>query len=225
MLYLAEAPLSDRHSAWFTPLSTLNSQSRTSIVDHMKRIAFLLAIVTLYTVPSVRAQDAATEERLNKLAGQVEDLRAGQDALHKQVEALIKEFDNLREQTGKPNGNYAGQEDLKRVADAVKEVDQKRIDDAEKIRVELLNLRKGLLAAPPPKKPATQASTDVTPSDKPEKGFEYIVQNGDTLSTIVKACRDKNLKVTVDQIQKANPDLKPEKMRVGQKIFIPAPKS
>lgn len=192
----------------------------------MKRIALLLAILTLCpSLPSVRAQDAATEERLNKLAGQIEDLRAGQDALHKQVEALLKEFENLREQTGKPSGNYAAQEDLKRVADAVKEVDQKRIDDAEKIRVELLNLRKGLLASPPPKKPVTPASPDVPASDKPEKGFEYIVQTGDTLSTIVKGCRAKNVNVTVDQILKANPDLKPEKMRVGQKIFIPAPKT
>ncbi|HTL55248.1 MAG TPA: LysM peptidoglycan-binding domain-containing protein [Candidatus Limnocylindrales bacterium] len=191
----------------------------------MKRIAFLLAVLTLCSVAWSRAQDAATEERLNKLAGQIEDLRAGQEALHKQVETLIKEFENLREQAAKPTGNYAAQEDLKRVADAVKDVDQKRIEDAEKIRVELLNLRKGLLAAPPSKKSAPQTSTDVTPSDKPEKGFEYVVQNGDTLSTIVKACRDKNLKVTVDQILKANPDLKPEKMRVGQKIFIPAPKS
>src|SRR3974390_1165387 len=120
----------------------------------MKRISFLLAAMALWAAPALHAQDAATEERLNKLAGQIEDLKAGQDSLHKQVEALLKEMDNLRDQAGKPSGNYAAQEDLKHVADAVKEVDQKRIEDAEKIRIELLNLRKGLLASAsaPPRK-------------------------------------------------------------------------
>src|SRR5436190_18637990 len=192
----------------------------------MKRISFLLVVLALCAAPLVRAQDSATEERLNKLSGELEDLRAGQDALHKQVDALIKELGNLREQGGKPSGNYAAQEDLKRVADAVKEVDQKRIDDAEKIRIELLNLRKGLLSqSTPPKKLAQSTATENSVSDKPEKGFEYTIQKGDTLSTIVQAYRDKNVKVTTDQILKANPDLKPEKMRVGQKIFIPAPKT
>lgn len=206
-------------------VSTLNSFGRTFIVGTMKRIALLLAVLALSVSPLVRGQDAATEERLNKLAGQIEDLRAGQDSLHKQVEALLKELDTLRDQAGKPTGNYAAQEDLKRVADAVKEVDQKRIDDAEKIRIELLNLRKGLLnSTAPPKKLASVTPTDVAPPDKPEKGFEYTIQKGDTLSTIVQAYRDKNIKISTEQILKANPELKPERLRVGQKIFIPAPK-
>ena len=192
----------------------------------MKRFSFLLAMLTLTLAPGLRAQDAATEERLNKLAGQIEDLRNGQDSLRKQIETLMKEVDALRESAGKPTGNYAAQEDLKRVAEAVKEVDQKRLDDAEKIRSELLNLRKGLLGPVASQKktpPVVQA--EVSTPDKPDKGFEYTIQQGDTLSTIIKAYRDKNYKVTMDQILKANPDLKPEKMRVGQKIFIPAPKA
>ena len=194
----------------------------------MKRISLLFSALALCAAPALPAQDAATEERLNKLSGQIEDLRAGQDSLHKQVEALTKEIDNLREQLGKPSGNYAAQEDLKTLEKAVKEVDQKRIEDAEKIQTQLLNLRKGLLSAPPTqnqKKSAPPAANDAPVSDKPEKGFEYTIQKGDTLSTIVQGCRDKNIKVTTDQILKANPDLKPEKMKIGQKIFIPAPKT
>ena len=57
----------------------------------------------------------------------------------------------------------------------------------------------------------------------PEKGFEHAVASGDTLSTIAQAYKEKGIKVTVDQILKANPGLVPEKMKVGQKIFIPAP--
>jgi LysM repeat protein len=193
----------------------------------MKRISVLSIGLLLALAPNVRGQDAATDERLNKLAGRIEDLTADNQALRKQIENLAKQIDGLREQASKPTGNFANQEDVKRLADALKEVDQKRIDDAEKVRTELLNLRKNLLAAPatPKKMAVAQVPADSPHSDKPEKGFEYVVQKGDTLSTIVQAYRDKNIKVTTDQILKANPDLKPERMRVGQKIFIPAPTS
>jgi len=49
------------------------------------------------------------------------------------------------------------------------------------------------------------------------------VARGDTLSTIVEAYREQNIKVTLDSILKANPGLKPERLQVGQKIIIPAP--
>ena len=192
----------------------------------MNRISILAMGIAFCFAVSLPAQDAATEERLNKLAGQIEDLRANQEALHKEVQGLFKAIDGLREQVSKPTGNFASQEDLKRLADALKEVDQKRVDDAEKVRTELLNLRKSLLAPTPMKKAPAPAITDAPPhSDKPEKGFEHVVQTGDTLSTILKAYRDKNIKVSMDQVLKANPDLKPDRMRVGQKIWIPAPSS
>jgi LysM repeat protein len=36
-------------------------------------------------------------------------------------------------------------------------------------------------------------------------------------------CKEKNINVTVAQILKANPGLKADRLRVKQKIFIPAP--
>ena len=192
----------------------------------MKRISILSLGWLLVLAPVGRAEDAATDERLNKLAGRIEDLTADNLALRKQIENLAKQIDSLREQASKPTGNFANQEDVKRLADALKEVDQKRMDDAEKVRTELLNLRKSLLQPATPKKMASvPVPSDSTHADKPEKGFEYVVQKGDTLSTILQAYRDKNIKVTMEQVLKANPDLKPERMRVGQKIFIPAPSS
>ena len=56
-----------------------------------------------------------------------------------------------------------------------------------------------------------------------EKVFPYVIQSGDTLSAIVQAYKEKNIKVTAAQILNANPGLKAERLIVGTKIFIPAP--
>ncbi len=194
----------------------------------MKRISFLLVALALCAPPVLRAQDAATEERLNKLSGRIEDLTAGQEVLKKQLADLAKDLEALREQSAKPNTSNARQEDLNRLAEAVKEVDRKRLDDAEKTHAELLKLRQ-VLEAPvkPSQKPVRIKPPKDTPATSgaavPDKGFEYVVKSGDTLDAIVQAYREKNIKVTVSQIVAANPGLKPERLKVGQKVFIPAP--
>jgi len=197
----------------------------------MKRIPILRAIFVLCLAFSAAAQDAATEERWNKLSGQIEDLLAGQAAQQKRIAELTRELENLRsEQSSKPSANYATTDDLKRLADSVKEVDRKRMEDYEKIRTELVKLGKTASAPTPAqsKKVAVPSQQDsAAPSDttrsKKEEGYEYTIQQGDTLSAIVQAYRDKNIKITKEQIIKANPGLVPEKMKPGQKIFIPQP--
>lgn len=193
----------------------------------MKRISFCSAAMLFAFGLSAHGQDAATEERLNKLAGQIEDVIATQRAQQKSIETLGKEIESLREHANKPTASYATPEDLKRVADAVKEVDRKRLEDAEKVSAQLAKLGK-TLSAPPPvaKKPPANTNAETASNDKPakdEKGFPYTIQQGDTLSIIVQAYREKNIKVSTDQILKANPGLKPDKLRPGQKIWIPAP--
>jgi LysM repeat protein len=193
----------------------------------MKRILCLLVTMALFCPLGVRAQDAATQERLDKLSGRIEDLTAAQEALKKQISDMSRELESVREQSGKPNTSYARQEDLNLLEKGIKEVDRKRVEDAEKIQTQLLNLRK-VLEAPPPQ---TKKSSVTTPKDPPvtgnssaqEKGFEHVVKPGETLDAIALGCKEKNLKVTVAQILKANPGLKAERLKVGQKIFIPAP--
>ena len=211
----------------------LKSTLVSPIVASMKRIAIFVFGLALSLGPGMRAQDAATEERLNKLAGQIEDLRSNQEALTKKIDAIARDVETVRAQSEKPSGNFASDEDLKRLADAVKEIDRKRLEDYEKIRLELKNLGKSLAGPAPRVKTPQSNNTEIsTTGDKAtektnstDKVFEYQVKKGDTLSLIVQAYRDNNIKITMDQVLKANPGLKPEKMRVGQKIFIPAPTS
>jgi len=204
---------------------------RATYGGSMKRILFLIISLPLCASPAARSQDAATEERLNKISGQLEDLIVSQKQERERGSALAKEISNLREQASKPTGNYASQEDLKRLFDAIKEVDRKRVEDNEKLKdlvsKEMLNLKKTLSAAvTTPKKAPSTTPQEGAVTDKPgpsSKGFKYVIEKNDTLGAIVKAYAEKNIKVTTDQILKANPGLNPNKLRLGQEIWIPAP--
>ena len=82
-------------------------------------------MTALLALPVVSpAQDAATEERLNKLSAQIDVLVEAKDAQNKKIDGLESEIRDLQTQVSKPTGNYASADDLKQLADAIKEVDK-----------------------------------------------------------------------------------------------------
>jgi hypothetical protein len=187
----------------------------------MKRISFFLA-ATLLILPAIsRAQDAATEERLNKLSAQILDLAEAREAQSKRIDELAKAVAAIQQQLDKPNVNYASQDDVKKLADKLQEVDHKRQEDNDRILKGIEQEFKDL--AKTMKKPVVAPTTNSADSAMPDKYFEYVIQPDDTLNAIIAAYREKNIKVSLDQILKANPGLKPENMPVGKKIIIPAP--
>ena len=147
----------------------------------------------------------------------------------KQVNELRRELQSVRELASKPPGNWASQEDLKRVAKAVEEADRKRIADSELVQKQLEKIRQALDKPLPPLKKTTMAQPKDNPPpdrmekpDRPQQGVEHVVKPGETLSSIVAACREQKIKVTQKQILDANPGLKPDLIIPGKKIFIPA---
>ena len=192
----------------------------------MKRISILLLAAWLGGGMLVRAEDAAVEERLNKLSGHIEDLLAAKAEQDKRIAVLVREVEALREQAAKPAGNYASAEDVRKLADVVKEVDRKRVADNEQIAKQIEAIGK---AAANAGRAPVRRSEPAAPSSKSgasggEAGFEHIIASGDTLSTIAEAYRAKGVKVTADDILKANPGLKERSLKVGQKVFVPSPK-
>jgi LysM repeat protein len=191
----------------------------------MKRISFLLCSVLLALPTIAPAQDAATEERLNKLSAQIDVLVEAKDQLSKKIEGLESEIRDLQTQVSKPTGNYASADDVKQLADAIKEVDKKRQEDNERVVKELQNLGKSLSGSTSSRRPpSTPPPVHVDDASGSQDGYYYPVQDGDTIALIAKAYRDKGIKVTSQQILDANPGLKPTSLKVGQKIFIPKPK-
>lgn len=202
------------------------------------------AILGLCAATIGRGQDAATEERLNQLGGKIEDLGARLERQRQDNEILRREIASLQDQLNKPVPTYATLEYVKSLGDyvktlaeAIEKVDRSRLQDNKETRAtvdarvkELIYKIDALAAIPPPVAPVIRRtpppSVDSVPV-KPvpeETGFWYKIDRDDTLSAIVQACRERNIKVTRDQILKANPKLKPEVMVPGNKIWIPVAK-
>ncbi len=192
----------------------------------MKTISIGLAVL-IFIAAFARAQDSATQQQLDKLSGQIQDLLAAQELQGKRLDALEKRLGELSDKVNTPAvSDTASRDDLKALAAQVQEIDQKRQEDRQFIlkQLELLGKEGGS----PPVSHRPRAGTEPPPPAgdnpaTPQKGYDYKVQAGDTVSAIAKAYRDQGVKVTVSQILKANPKLDPAKLYVGQKIFIPDP--
>lgn len=197
----------------------------------MKRFLVWFLILSFPAV-AARAQDSATEQQIDKLSGQIQDVLAAQAAQEKRIEALEKEISDLHGQVNQPSDTAANQDDLKKLATQVQEIDKKRQEDNERVLKELEHLEKSLGASSshksspdisPDTSPTQLKSHSTTTAGGPQNGYDYTIRKGDTILAIVKAYRDQGVKVTTDQILKANPGLDPKSLKVGQKIFIPTP--
>ncbi len=178
-------------------------------------------------MPSARAQDAATQQQLDKLSGQIQDIQSALNVQNKSIEELQQKVSDLQDKLNQPAGNnFASNDDLKKLADQVQQIDQKRQSDNDQILKELEKLEKGLNVTPErhSEPAATAADTTSSPaSGATQKGYYYAIQPNDTIAAIAKACREQHIKVTIAQILNANPGLNPDELKVGQKIFIPQP--
>jgi LysM repeat protein len=178
--------------------------------------------------PSAAAAEASREEaaeNYNTLKGHVDDLLAAQADQIKQIQELKKEIEDLREQMAKPTGNYASPDDLQKVTQAVQDLDKKREADKALILEQMDKLAK-LVSEPVSHGTSRPIVADPTPAANPDQnGLYYTVKKDDTLSLIAQAYREQQgLKISVKQIEEANPNVNPARLHVGMKIFIPAPK-
>ena len=190
----------------------------------MKRI-LIWFLVLGFSVAAARAQDDATQQQINELNGRIQNLTDSQTVQAKRITALEKEVSELLDKSSQPAAtDTANADDLKKLADQVQEIDKKRQEDRELILKEIGKLGK-VGGSPSGRKSTpsvtTNAATGGSSAGGKENGYERTIAAGDTLSVIAAAYRDQGIKVTSDQILKANPGLDPKNLIVGKKIFIP----
>jgi len=198
----------------------------------MKRVLYFSFLSLLCAALPLRAEDAATvaarqeaEENFKILKGNVDNLSEANAALLKRIQSLEKEISDLRAQVAKPSGNYATTDDLKHLADAIKEVDKNRVKDNKEIVEKMTELAHifSKSSGTHVKEPKEPVHTDdpVTPLNPDQPTFTYTIKSGDSYSTIALAYRKEGVKITSEDIQKANPNIKPTQLYVGKKIQIP----
>jgi TolA-binding protein len=208
----------------------------------MKTISCWICLFTLIALstPRARAQDAATQQQLDGLSARIDELGKMLNEQDTRISALEKKISDMEDKLNQPSGNnYASADDLKNLAEQVQEIDRKRQEDNQKILDALKTLGKsgGFRRPPPDNSPpainpgpnspnptpiSNQGGTQPGPGGS-QQGYWYTIQPGNTLTAISKAYRAQGVKVSVDDILKANPGLNPNSLIVGKKIWIPAP--
>jgi TolA-binding protein len=210
----------------------------------MKRVIASLLVLSVFAGRVVAQGDAVAlaaqreaEENMKRLSATIGEVQAAQEQQHKEILDLRAEVDRLRSDVSKANNNAATQEALKRLNEQILKVDESRVADNKRIQETLEKLahlitERPVLPAPtrpdivaPPAANGGGNSAGRGPAGREtQEGFDYVVAKDDTLDVIAKAYRSQGIMVTRKMIMDANPTVKWERLRIGQKIFIPKPK-
>ena len=199
---------------------------------------FALAAFCQDATPQSAAAELAAkqsaDERYERMAADIQALQAANEALQQKLNVVMQQLQDLHTQLAQGPSNLATTDDLKRLAEKIVEVDRKREEDkgaiSEEIRKSISDLKHALAeSAPSAHVSASRSPVSAETADN-EKGFVYKVQEGDSLSAIVKAYnadfKSKGLRtISLKQAMDANPSVDWARLRVGQKIIIPQPPS
>lgn len=191
----------------------------------IKIIAVVFALNVCFQVNGQSTDTAAViaareeaEERYKKMFSAIEELQAAQVLFKKRLDELEARLNEIQQGLSRLTNNLATRAEIIALGEKLIALDKERQEDKKLIVEQLSKLGaslKNLSSAPAPPPSNT--------APKVEKGYEYVIQPGDTLSKIVKMYRDEGIKVSMQQIIDANPGLNPNSLKIGQKIFIPHP--
>lgn len=172
------------------------------------------------TTPSQR--EDAQEERLKILraADQIEIVQSNADKLQVEVASVKEQLTKLQE------ASNAQQQQIDTLLAALQKSEEARAKERE---VLLSKVGEMISTATPkttsvetPKREAIEKESSTTSTTATaEKGYSHIVEKGETLSMIAAAYSEKGVKVTVDDLRKANHLGSKDVLKVGQKLFIP----
>ena len=172
------------------------------------------------------------DERYKQVNADIQSLQAAieahqraQETLLKRIDALANEIRSLRDENAHSGTTFVTRDELKEVVKDVQLIDRKREDDKKLILEEIAKMGKTLAApAPTPRKP------EPAPAATAQEGefAEYTVLGGDSLSAIVSAFNKKFVsegrkRVSLKQVEEANPKVKAGVINPGQKLMIPIP--
>lgn len=186
------------------------------------------------------AEKQALNEKLSRLTSTMEGLVNDQLNLLTQIQSQAEEIRELRAEVARLKADQelqrkaaesaVTQAEFKSLVAQINQSESKRKKDQELILDSIEDIGKARIAAAQ----AGQSSSNNSSGSKNVKsdpqpatssvGYEYEVQPGDNISSIVASYRESGVPVTVNMVLRANPSVVPERLQVGTKLFIPDPR-
>ena len=191
------------------------------------------------------------EDRLRRVERDLEAVKETNESLRKKLASLdtvVGEVSRAAVERANSNNNLlklaASKSELEQLANALKESEQHREADKKWFVEQLKELGRVMGAAsstPPPShssstpkagKARTEASGEKArplPPGVPDSGVYHLVEKNQTALEILKAYNDdqkskgRSGKITLKQLEAANSGVNMDKLRAGQKLFIPIP--
>ena len=215
----------------------------------MKRALVGILLSVFVAAGAARAADAVAlaaqqeaQENAKRLTATIEEFRTTQDEQQKRITALSAELSKLRDEIARNNSDTTHKAALDQLREQIVKVDKARIADNERIEEALKKLGeaiKRMPAAAPPRRatggdagtvpatgggrlPPSRGTTNTAGAT--EEGYDYEILAGDRLDKIVAKYQAEKIMVTSKAIMAANPTVDWNRLRIGQKIFIPKPK-
>ena len=198
----------------------------------------------------VAAGDAARQEfedRLRRLERDLEAMKEANEILRRKLTTLengLNEVSRTAVERANSSNNIlkltASKDELAQLEQALKQSEQHREADKKWFIEQLKELGKVIATPPAPPTsvgPKTNKSKSEGTTDKgkspspggPDTGVYHVVEKNQTASEILKAYNDdlkakgRTTKISMKQLEAANPHVDMNKVRAGQKLFIPIP--
>ena len=151
--------------------------------------------------PTAAEQLSILDERLNKLRADVDALQFNQQQIQRDLKQVQAQLEELRRA-----GPNASANDIQALETRIRAIDAARENDKKVI---LDQLAKELASM------SGSRGGTASQSSGPANANEYVVQKGDTLTSVAK-----NNGVTIADLKKAN-NLTSDSLKIGQKLVIP----
>lgn len=175
--------------------------------------------------PTAIAEREDARERYKRMSAKIEDLENTIQTYNQQFQKMEAEIHRLRDELSKVRDGTRDSASRSDIVEQIKAVDRARMADQENVIKEFARLRKEILGSlgngGGSKTPKSNSSSP-SPAPTIEKGSEYAIREGDTLAKLVFALNKQGVKVSQKQVEQANPGVNWNKLKIGQKIFIPA---
>ncbi len=180
------------------------------------------------TDPGTVQEEEAAKKKLLPASDQIDLLQQNVDSQTQQIAALRAQLDQARaDLDAQKAATSALQSDNAALHAALEKMETARAEERKVLidQVAKMVADAGKHAppaeAPEAPKPSVPADANAGGDQKDQKGYDYVVVKGDTLSAIAAAYAAQGVKVTIDDLRKANNLSKTDTIHVGQKLFVP----